>query len=159
MRRPHARLAVVFVFLTGSVAAGTPPAPSDANRTPVLEPVRGLAPVLSWAYDRSVTLRELLDAVGKLEGSHLSVSQRPQPSSIRAHTDLTVRRGPEIRVDGSVMLPPALSRAEAGALLAHEITHVLAIAGLIPHRPHDPRDEALAHEFEDAVRRELRGEP
>ncbi len=158
MRRPHAPLAVLFVFLTGSVAAGTPPAPSDANRTQVLEPVRGLAPVLSWAYDRSVTLRGLLDAVEMLEGSHLSVSQRPQPSSIRAHTDLTVRRGPEIRVDGSVMLPPALSRAEAGALLAHEIAHVLAIAGLIPHRPHDPHDEALAHEFEDAVRRELRGE-
>lgn len=148
MRRPHASLAVLFVFLTGSVAA----------RTPVLEPVKGLAPVLSWARDRSVTLRGLLDAVEGLEGSHLSVSQRPQPSSMRAHTDLTVHREPEFRVDGSVMLPPALSRAEAGALLAHELAHVLVIAGLIPHRPHDPRDETLAREFEDEVRRELRGE-
>jgi hypothetical protein len=155
MRRPHAPLAVLFVFLTGSVAAVTPQTPSGADRTPVLDPVRGLAPVFSWAYDRSVTLRGLLDAVERLEGSHLSVSQRPQPSSIRAHTDLTVLRGPEFRVDGRVMLPPALSRAEAGALLAHEIAHVLAIAGVIPHRPHDPRDEALARDFEDAVRREL----
>jgi hypothetical protein len=152
MRCPSAPLVVLFVFLTGSVAAGAPNTPSEA---PVLEPVRSLAPVLSWAYDRSVTLRGLLDAVERLEGSHLSVSQRPQPSSIRAHTDLTVLRGPEFRVDGRVMLPPALSRAEAGALLAHEIAHVLAIAGLIPHRPHDPRDEALARDFEDAVRREL----
>src|SRR5262245_199410 len=105
MRRPHAPVAVLFVFLTGSVAVGTPRTPSEANRTPVLDPVKGLAPVFSWAHDRSVTLRGLLDAVERLEGSHLSVSQRPQPSSMRAHTDLTVCRAPEFRVDGSVMLP------------------------------------------------------
>ena len=154
MRHPLAASLVLAVALPFS-----PPArPSESASTPVLDPVRTLAPVVAWAAAGSPTLSRMLEAVATLEGSHLSVSQRLQPnSSMRAHSTLVVRRDDGFRVDGSLLLPPARSRAEIAALLAHEIAHVLALAGVIERQADDPRDERLARSFEDAVRRELQG--
>src|SRR6516225_6239872 len=134
MRYAHAPIAILF-FLTGSIAAATPHRTAKTDRAPVLDPVRRLAPIVSWAGERSPTMRSLLDAVEALNGSHLSVSQRVQSdSSMRAHSELTIRKGPGFQVDGRVYLPPAQSRIEAAALLAHEIAHVLAVAGALPRR-------------------------
>jgi hypothetical protein len=99
----------------------------------------------------------MLDAVSTLEGSHLTVVQRLQPNSfMRAHSTFRIRRDGGFRVDGSVFLPPAQSRSEIAALLAHELAHVLAVAGIVERDPSDPSDESLARSFEDAVRGELR---
>ena len=144
-------MAVTIVF--------TPPARSADNAAmPVLQPTNRLIPVITWAAASSPTLRRMLDAVSTLEGSHLTVVQRLQPNSfMRAHSTLAIRRDGGFRVDGSVFLPPARSRAEIAALLAHELAHVLAAAGFVDRDSSDPSDENLARSFEDAVRSELRG--
>src|SRR5882672_4433993 len=111
---------------------------------PVLEPGKTLVPVVEWAGANSPTLSLMLDAVSTLDGSHLFVLQRLQPSSLmRAHSNLVIRRDGRFRVDGSVFLPPARPRSEIAALLAHEIAHVLAFAGLLNRDPDDLQDENL----------------
>jgi hypothetical protein len=137
----------------------SPPAWSAENPAmPVLQPTKILIPVVDWAAASSPTLRRMLDAVSTLEGSHLTILQRLQPnSSMRAHSTFLIRRDGGFRVDGSVFLPPAQSRSEIAALLAHELAHALALAGIVDRDSGDPSDENLARSFEDAVRSELRG--
>ena len=137
----------------------SPPVRSAENATkPVLQPTNTLIPVVAWAASNSPTLRRMLDAVSTLEGSHLTVVQRLQPNSfMRAHSTLVIRRDGGFRVDGSVFLPPAQSRSEIATLLAHELAHALALAGIVDRDSSDPSDENLARSFEDAVRSELRG--
>src|SRR5258706_2360388 len=156
MRYPFAPSLVMAVTITFS-----PPVRSADNAArPVLQATNTLIPVVASAAANSPTLRRMLDAVSTLEGSHLTVVQRLQPNSfMRAHSTLSFSHEGSFRVEGDVVLTPAVSHAEIAALLAHELAHLLAMAGAVARQDGDPRDELLARSFESAVRRELKGTP
>ena len=134
-------------------------APAAARSSSLVLPP-ALEAIVERRAAQSPALRDALDRVDALTGSRLTVVQREMPTqSVRARSVLSVARDGGFRVSGEVILPPGVSEIEIAALLAHELGHVLTMAGQLARDPRDRRGERSARRLEDRVRAELRLRP